>query len=270
MSVHYKFKSAKDYDTVTFDGAFISVAELKREIIAQKKLTANGNDLLLENAQTTEGACALRYIRARGEFSTDKKLFLTQTKNIYTCTQYAHASTRKHTQTCATHVLFGSLTRPSLVEYAGDATMIPKNTSIIVKRIPGQRTAQDAPASAAAPVTLAAATAAIGFPSSSDKSLSESDRLNALLSQGVTYTETRRQRNTSYSRPPNDYICRRCQKPGHFIQNCPTNGDATFDAPKVKKATGIPLSMLRKTADVADKGTLALPGGGYAVMQPNE
>lgn len=56
MSVHYKFKSSKDFDTVTFDGAVISVADLKREIIRQQKLgKANDFDLEITNAQTNEG-----------------------------------------------------------------------------------------------------------------------------------------------------------------------------------------------------------------------
>ncbi|KAF4529024.1 hypothetical protein B566_EDAN016874 [Ephemera danica] len=38
MSVHYKFKSALEYDTVTFDGLHISVGDLKKAILHQKKL----------------------------------------------------------------------------------------------------------------------------------------------------------------------------------------------------------------------------------------
>jgi hypothetical protein len=29
--------------------------------------------------------------------------------------------------------------------------------------------------------------------------------------------------------PPPGYECRRCGKPGHFIQHCPTNSDPSFD-----------------------------------------
>jgi hypothetical protein len=56
MSVHYKFKSSKDFSTITFDGAYISREELKQKIIEQKKL-GNGLDFDLEvvNAQTGEG-----------------------------------------------------------------------------------------------------------------------------------------------------------------------------------------------------------------------
>ena len=56
MAVHYKFVSSRDYDTVKFDGGFITVADLKLAISAQKKLDRSGDmDLLITNATTGEG-----------------------------------------------------------------------------------------------------------------------------------------------------------------------------------------------------------------------
>ncbi|KAJ3089034.1 E3 ubiquitin-protein ligase rbbp6 [Quaeritorhiza haematococci] len=53
--VYYKFKSAKDYDTATFDGLGISVFDLKREIMTAKKLGKGTDfDLVVANAQTNE------------------------------------------------------------------------------------------------------------------------------------------------------------------------------------------------------------------------
>lgn len=55
MSIHYKFKSALDYDTITFDGLHISVSDLKKSIVFQKKLgKATDFDLRITNAQTNE------------------------------------------------------------------------------------------------------------------------------------------------------------------------------------------------------------------------
>lgn len=60
MSVHYKFKSALEYDTVTFDGLHISVKDLKNAIIQQKRIGKNTDfDLQVTNAQTKEGKCDL-------------------------------------------------------------------------------------------------------------------------------------------------------------------------------------------------------------------
>lgn len=56
MSVHYKFKSTLDYDTITFDGLHISVADLKKAILQQKRLSKITDfDLQIINAQTKEG-----------------------------------------------------------------------------------------------------------------------------------------------------------------------------------------------------------------------
>lgn len=56
MSVHYKFKSAISYDTITFDGLHISVRDLKKAILHQKQIGKNTDfDLQVTNAQTNEG-----------------------------------------------------------------------------------------------------------------------------------------------------------------------------------------------------------------------
>lgn len=63
MSVHYKFKSALDFDTVTFDGLHISVADLKKSIVHQKRLGKTGDfDLQITNAQTKEGNIKIIFI----------------------------------------------------------------------------------------------------------------------------------------------------------------------------------------------------------------
>lgn len=56
MAVHYKFKSAKDYDSVVIDGHFISVGHLKEKIFELKHLGRGTDfDLVVTNAQTNEG-----------------------------------------------------------------------------------------------------------------------------------------------------------------------------------------------------------------------
>lgn len=54
-SVHYKFKSSIDYDTVTFDGLHISLGDLKKAIMEQKKIGRVEFDLQVTNAQSSEG-----------------------------------------------------------------------------------------------------------------------------------------------------------------------------------------------------------------------
>ncbi|KAJ2997425.1 hypothetical protein HDV02_005554 [Globomyces sp. JEL0801] len=53
--IFYKFKSAKDFDTSTFDGTGLSVFDLKRDIMISKKLGKGTDfDLAIYNAQTNE------------------------------------------------------------------------------------------------------------------------------------------------------------------------------------------------------------------------
>ena len=54
-TVHYKFKSQKDYDSIEFDGMFISVGDLKRQITDKRGLGRDqAMELQLTNAQTNE------------------------------------------------------------------------------------------------------------------------------------------------------------------------------------------------------------------------
>lgn len=78
MAVYYKFKSAKDYDSIPIEGQFISVANLKERIFESKHLGRGTDfDLMVSNAQTDE-------------------------------------------------------------EYVDEAGMIPKNTSVLIRRVPGR------------------------------------------------------------------------------------------------------------------------------------
>ena len=40
---------------------------------------------------------------------------------------------------------------------------------------------------------------------------------------------------------PEGYICKRCKEPGHRVENCPTNGDRTYDIYETK---GIPINQV--------------------------
>ncbi|KAK9086945.1 hypothetical protein Syun_029339 [Stephania yunnanensis] len=72
--------------------------------------------------------------------------------------------------------------------------------------------------------------------------------------------------STSDRAPPASYICHRCNIQGHFIRDCPTNGDPNYDIKKLKLPTGIPKSMLMTTSD----GSYALTGGVVAALKPDE
>jgi hypothetical protein len=70
MAVHYKFVSSTDYGTVKFDGEWITVADLKLAISAQKKLDRSGDmDLLITNATTGKGPFGAASLRPRPSLS---------------------------------------------------------------------------------------------------------------------------------------------------------------------------------------------------------
>ena len=123
MTVHYKFASSRDYATVTFDGGFITVADLKLAISAQKKLglaTLDGSgdmDLLITNATTGEGPFWAVSLRLRLAHEPDGR------------TGPRCALTRAHT--CA-RCAFAWI----LAEYMDERFHIPKNTCVTIKRVP--------------------------------------------------------------------------------------------------------------------------------------
>lgn len=95
MSVHYKFKSALEYDTVTFDGLHISVKDLKKAIIHQKRIGKNTDfDLQVTNAQTKEGKVNSNPLKPK------------------------------------------KFTNYLILVYSDENALIPKNTSLVIARIP--------------------------------------------------------------------------------------------------------------------------------------
>ncbi|VFQ63724.1 unnamed protein product [Cuscuta campestris] len=245
MAVYFKFKSAKDFDSVPIDGHFISVLNLKEKIFESKHLGRGTDfDLVVTNAQTNE-------------------------------------------------------------EYLDEAALIPKNTSVLIRRVPGQprKPIVTAPVTEleepkdenmyeeAEPVKsglvgaetctnnysedldwdefgndLYAIPDTIPFQSNNlvheappSSKADEESKIKALIDTPALDWQ---------QQPADGFGAGRGygRGPGHFIQHCPTNGDPNYDVRRVKPPTGIPKSMLVTTPD----GSYALPSGASAVMKPNE
>ncbi|CAK9868223.1 unnamed protein product [Sphagnum jensenii] len=259
MAVHFKFRSAMEYDSIDIDGPFIAIGGLKEKIVEHKNLrSATDIDLLITNAQTGE-------------------------------------------------------------EYTDDSFLVPKNTSVIIKRVPAsgpkpilrvdeqpKTLAAEAPPSEHSKATdTASQPPAFSNPvmdgmddfgidlyalpepmpnSSSRIDADENSRIAAMVNN--TASEWQRQTQEAFAggrgygrggygrgsrgfgraTPPQGYVCHRCGQPGHFIQHCPTNGDPTYDMRRMKPPVGIPKTRLK--AD--QEGSYILPDGSVAVMQPDE
>lgn len=60
-TVKFKFKSAREFDTVSFPGTGIKLLDLKRAIVEQKRLHQGMEfDLTVVNDKTKEGTIAVR------------------------------------------------------------------------------------------------------------------------------------------------------------------------------------------------------------------
>lgn len=153
MSVHYKFKSALDFDTISFDGLHISVDDLKKAIIHQKRLGKTQDfDLQITNAQTKEGT---RWPDEQAEIPILIDAFVS-------------------------------------TEYSEDSCLIPKNTSLIIARVPLSRQVKKswdpnaekaaATASTRASKNLEAQAANVDL---SQMNGTEEDKINAMMRQST-------------------------------------------------------------------------------------
>ncbi|KAJ1651489.1 Protein mpe1 [Dispira simplex] len=268
--VHYKFKSAKDYSSLTFDGLAISVFDLKQEVLKAKRLSPDDFDLVITNAQSNE-------------------------------------------------------------EYHDDGTLIPKNTSVFVSRVPvkpgksglasatgggsgqsyGSGTGRNALAPSMAhslthrhphsvqapPTSTGMTTSSIAMSDFNNLALSavpqtEDEQIQQIMEQSnlqweqqateMANHQAKHQRYRPHPRNPSghmlparplpaNYICHRCGQKGHWISDCPTNADKSFGQPRIKRTTGIPKSFLQKIdALPEDKTAMVTADGSLVIAQANE
>lgn len=229
--IYYKFKSLKDYDVFKLDAGLngVTVWEFKKEIIEQKRLVGKlakdsglpDFDLLFQNAQTGE-------------------------------------------------------------EYLNDQQVIPRNSQIIVRRVPSYMSKGGGGGGRAFSTSSSLGTGAFvtkpllptGFSmGAGGQTQSEQSKIRSMLSATNSHWEgnqanitTNNQQQLAQSassrtkkiptqhvgpRPPDSYVCFRCNSGGHYIQHCPTNSDPNFDKSRIRKTTGIPKTFLQAVKDEA-------------------
>ncbi|MBN3303632.1 RBBP6 ligase, partial [Amia calva] len=156
-------------------------------------------------------------------------------------------------------------------EYTDDDTHIPRNTSVIIRRVPvwgvkpprknvrGSQSAAQGP-NVALKDLLVAQTVNLA-----EANASEEEKIKAMMSQSTHQYDPLYYVENPEETPPPGYTCFRCGKKGHYIKNCPTNGVDFKPLPREKKSTGIPRSFMVEVDDPTMQGAMLTNTGSYAI-----
>ncbi|KAL6550264.1 hypothetical protein OROMI_020752 [Orobanche minor] len=277
MAVHYKFKSAKDYDSVAMDGHFMSVGHLKEKIFELKHLGRGTDfDLVVTNAQTSEEYLDEGMLIPKNTSVLIRRVPGRPRKPIVTAHVTEQEKPNVETSSDDVQAVKGVFTGvdPSAATYAEDFDWgeFGNDLYAIPETVPVQSSVQVEEAHPVSKEDEYSKIKALIDAPALDWQRQPSDGfgpgrgfgqgMNGRMMGGRGYGRGGFEKIT----PPQGYICHRCKVPGHFIQHCPTNGDPNFDIKRVKPPTGIPKSMLMATPD----GSYALPSGAVAILKPNE
>ncbi|KAK3276075.1 hypothetical protein CYMTET_15830 [Cymbomonas tetramitiformis] len=243
--VYYRFKSANNYDSITFDGVLLSVGDLKRSII--EKVGLKNCDLIIANAQTEEEFLDEGFRIPKNSSVTIKRVPMVRPRTVATepvplmsVSRYVDADPEEERN--STHKV--------LTATASEMQTVEGKTS--------------------------------GSSLSAEDALAEEDRRIEDLINKTDMAHQKEIREYSYGKggkgkgkgfgrgrstgvPHAGYICKRCHKPGHFVQECPTNGDPVFDISKKCHAPGIPVSYIAPDPN----GRILMGDGQTGVMQPS-
>ncbi|KAG5540768.1 hypothetical protein RHGRI_020864 [Rhododendron griersonianum] len=244
MAVYYKFKSAKDYDSIPTDGHFISLANLKEKVFELKKL-GRGTDfvLVVTNAQTNEGSLDSLYKpKVKGSSNNNDTL---PAKSSFLGADSSAMDNHED---------------PEWDEFGNDLYAIPEVLPVQASN-PIQHAPPPGKDDEDSKINALIRTPSLDWHHQASDGFGRGRGSGrGLVAHGFG------RGGLDWKTPPQGYVCHRCKVPGHFIQHCPTNGDHNFDIKRVKPPTGIPKSMLMTTSD----GSYALPSGAVAVLKLNE
>ncbi|KAJ3152353.1 hypothetical protein HDU86_005882 [Geranomyces michiganensis] len=293
--VFYKFKSAKDYDTCTFDGTNISVFDLKREILVAKKLGKGTDfDLAVFHAQTNE------------EYKDDMYQIPRNTSVLVSRQPASKPGKGTAQKYLTTSMPTGAMMGGSRGRGAPMPAVGPPKHHSLNNRAPQKPTAPGEPPKTEVEGETEEDRIANMFKMQTEQWAETQDRMafqkpihrqypgggrgggyrgghqaaggdrppptggadgNPNISRGWGHGQDYEQRP-----PPPGYICYRCGQKGHFINNCPTIGEKEFDRPKLKRTTGIPKIFLKVVDDkhAAEGGVMVTQNGELVVAQPND
>ncbi|KAJ3200626.1 hypothetical protein HDU82_008733 [Entophlyctis luteolus] len=304
--VFYKFRSARDFDQMVFDGLGVSVFDLKREIMLKKKLGKGTDfDLLVYNAQTNDEypddnqviprntsilvarrpaakharGTAQRYVTAAGPPAVGTTLSTTNS------TQAANSSFSAGFGV-ATSGLFtaasSSATGANATSSAGKSNADMTEEERMEAMFKAQETQNAQQLDEMASTRFGAASSFRGGARGGGGGFSARGGFGR--GGGVEHGSSGNYHGVDgggfANRPlPPGYLCYRCGKPGHHISQCPTHGDPNYDKQKLKRTTGIPKMFLKEidekdagigTANGPESGLMVTHAGKIVVATAND
>ncbi|KAF2308079.1 hypothetical protein GH714_034970 [Hevea brasiliensis] len=269
MPIHFKFFSAKEYDSFSVDSSVISVDALKQKIVELKYKSKSNSlclgtdlDLVVVNAQTNDcyaddmlipnntRVLIRRVPGSRRRKPIDNTTIVVREKQRPLSSSYCTgsnsskisyetaitASCRSNpantgvSSVCSSTVTSLSTTKPN----GGDGFRCDDGLGMMWFVIPRMKPVQHSKSTVDA---------------ESDEDSKIKDLVNAPALEWRLEGSNGVKNGRGFSGlvkkiPPEGYVCHKCKVRGHFIQDCPTNGDPNYDCKRLRPPTGIPKSML--------------------------
>lgn len=239
--VYFKFKSAISPDSVTFDGSFISVAELKNLIAARKGFGQDaGAELILTNPSSKE------------DYTNDTQQIPRQT------TVHVRRVPTNKPRTLQAAAAAVPIAAPSIAA-AKPVSVVPVNGVSAADEFGADLYSEQATASTADEEEARIRALQQGTAASWSQQVMQGGRGGRGRGRGG---RAGRMPFSGSGPPPPGYFCNKCGQAGHWRDNCPNEGEYK----RVRAPAGIPMTRLMENKD----GGLYAPDGTLVSLKPNE
>ena len=240
--VYFKFKSAISPDSVTFDGSFISVAELKNLIAARKGFGQDaGAELILTNPSSKE------------DYTNDTQQIPRQT------TVHVRRVPTSKPRTLQATAAAAPIAAPSMAAKPVPAAPVNGVSAAAVDEFGADLYSEQAAASTADEEEARIRALQQGTAASWSQQVMQGGRGGRGRGRGG---RAGRMPFSGSGPPPPGYFCNKCGQAGHWRDNCPNEGEYK----RVRAPAGIPMTRLMENKD----GGLYAPDGTLVSLKPNE